>query len=171
MSGKDANERKVPVSLWFAALVAILMGAMYIFRVFSYLTDSIEEDDILETFVITFFAILYFAMFVRLLMSVFGLPSGNRRSWRSTVRMGVAYIATTVVCYMGIGFMTNDMVFGEVTIPSWAMSVVMAILAVYMFRKEITDFFTPTYADPVGLSEWVMYLFGRDPFRGKRFRV
>ena len=172
MEGTDgSHDKKAPASLWFAAAIAILMGAVYLFRMFSYMSDSMDEQDHMRSIVITFFVVLYFLMFVKLLTSVFGLPSGNRRSWRATVRMGIAYIATTAVCYMGIEFLANDVTVGMVTIPSWAMSVVMAALVFYMFGKEVRDFFTPSYADPVGALEWFFYIIGMDPFRGSRFTI
>ena len=163
--------RKAPAALILAALAAVIVGAMYLLNVFSFMSKTVEEQDMVGTIVSTFFVILYFGMFTRLLVSVFGLPSGSRKSWRSTVRMSVSYIVLTLISYQGFDFVSRDLVFDGFTIPAWILSLVMLLVIVYMFKRDVREHFTPSYAEPVGIQLWLLYAFYWDPFRGSRFRV
>lgn len=163
--------RKAPATLPFATIVAMLMSAMYFYRVFSFIPVAIEEDD--TTLLVTAFALmlLFFLMFVRFIIALFRLSSGSRKAWVTTVRMAGSYILLTVLGFLGLEVLSTDINFGVFAIPSWVMSVVMIVLIAYMLLPNIRDYFTPTYADKVGLSSWVGYIFGRDPFAGKRLVV
>ena len=163
--------RRAPAALILAALAAVIVGAMYLLNVFSYMSKTVEEEDMVGTVVSTFFVILYFVMFTRLLVSVFGLPSGSRKSWRSTVRMAVSYIVLTIISYQGFDFISRDLSYDGFTIPAWVLSLVMLLVLIYMFKGDVREYFTPSYAEPVGIQLWLLYAFYLDPFRGSRFRV
>ena len=163
--------KRMPPALLLSALAAVIVGAMYLLNVFSYMSVSVEEEDMMRILVSTFFVILYFVMFIRLLVSVFGIPAGIRRSWRSTVRMATSYIVLTVISYNGFDFVSKDLSYGGFTVPAWALSVVMFIVIIYMFKSDVREHFTPSYAEPVGVLYWLLYAFYPDPFRGSRFRI
>ena len=163
--------KRAPAALILAALAAVIVGAMYLLNVFSYMSMTVEEEDMAGTVVSTFFVILYFIMFTRLLVSVFGLPSGSRKSWRSTVRMAVSYIVLTIISYQGFDFISRDLSYDGFTVPAWVLSLVMLLVLVYMFKGDVRAHFTPSYAEPVGIQFWLLYAFYSDPFKGSRFRV
>jgi len=47
----------------------------------------------------------------------------------------------------------------------------MFIVIIYMFKSDVREHFTPSYAEPVGVLYWLLYAFYPDPFRGSRFRI
>ncbi|MFA6710758.1 MAG: hypothetical protein WC067_03700 [Candidatus Methanomethylophilaceae archaeon] len=164
--------RRAPRSLQFAVLVAMLMSAMYFFRIFQYMPTAVQSKDVatvLWTFVMM---LLFFGMFVRFVIYLFRLPSGSRRAWAGTVRMAISYVALTVLGELGVLQIASTTVdLNIIQISPWIMSGVMLLLMVYMFMKPIRDFFTPTYADRVGGTSWLKYVFWIDPFDGKRMIV
>jgi tellurite resistance protein TehA-like permease len=163
--------RRPPVSLPFAAVVAMVMSAMYLYRAFMSISDAIESEDMYLVATSFAFMLLFFAMFVRFVIALFRLPSGSRKAWATTVRMAISYIALTVLGAFGVTMLSATVDFGVIVIPSWAMSAVMVLLLVYMFIGEVRDFFTPSYAENVGIWQWIKYVAWIDPFSGRRMAV
>lgn len=164
--------RRAPRSLPFAVLVAMLMSAMYFFRIFQYMPTAVQSKDVATVLWTFAMMLLFFGMFVRFVIYLFRLPSGSRRAWAGTVRMAISYVALTVLGELGVLQMVSTTVdLDVIQISPWIMSGVMLLLMVYMFMKPIRDFFTPTYADGVSGMSWLKYVFWIDPFDGKRMVV
>ena len=164
--------RKPPASLPFAALVAMVMSAMYFFRIFQYMPTAVQSNDVITVLWTFLMMLLFFGMFVRFVIYLFRLPSGSRRAWAGTVRMALSYIALTILGEFGIlQIMSTTVDFGIIQISPWIMSGVMILLIIYMFMRPIRDFFTPTYADKVDGKSWLKYVFWVDPFNGKKMIV
>jgi len=164
--------RKPPASLPFAALVAMMMSAMYFFRIFQYMPIAVQSNDVVTVLWTFSMMLLFFGMFVRFVIYLFRLPSGNRRAWAGTVRMALSYIVLTILGKFGIlQIMSTTVDFGIIQISPWIMSGVMILLIIYMFMRPIRDFFTPTYAEKVNGKSWLKYVLWIDPFNGKKMIV
>lgn len=164
--------RRPPSGLTLAAVVAMTMSAMYLYRIFAYMPAAIESDDFVTVATTFLWMLLFFGMFIRFVICLFRLPSGSRSAWAGTVRMACSYILLTALGEFGVfSIMSTAVDFGMFTIPSWAMSVVMALLIAYMFTGGVRDFFTPTYAGKVPMLSWAGYVLWLDPFNGKRMKV
>ena len=168
-SGKGSRES--PALLPLVSAVAVLMSAMYLYKVFAYMPQAIDDNDLIRVSVALGLIVLFFMMFVRFVIAIFRLFSGSRRAWVTTVRMAITYLVLLAVGMSGFQSVSSDIELGIVTIPWWAMSAVMCALIVYMFLPSVRAFFTPAYAEPVGPFSWALYILALDPFRKGRMKV
>ncbi|NLL94406.1 MAG: hypothetical protein GX224_01410 [Thermoplasmatales archaeon] len=163
--------KKAPPVLSFAALAAVLFAAMYLYKAFMNVPEAAASNQVGAVGLAMLLMLFFFVMFVRFVISLFSMFSGNRRAWASTVRMCVSYIALVVLGAVGMPLLFGDMEFWGVVIPQYLMVAFMVAVTALMFLPGVRAFFTPAYAEPVGIGGWALFVAGIDPFGARKLRV
>lgn len=163
--------KKPPALLGLAACAAILFAAMYLYKAFLNIPPAVETKDAETLFLTIGIMLFFFVMFVKFVISLFSMFSGNRRAWASTIRMCVTYLVSVFLVIIGMPLFFSDMTLWGITIPPLFMVAYMVCLIAFMFLPHVRLFFTPAYAEPAKMQSWALFLVGADPFAARKLRV
>ena len=163
--------RKQPTLLIVVALVAMFFASFYLYRVFEAIPDAMETASPTALMVTLGMMLIMFVLYTNYVITIFRLSSGSRKAWVGVIRFSITYTFMAVLGTIGLSEMLPMEVAFQGTYAMWILIAVVIVLILYMLTGNVRKFFTPGYADEVGLKEWAKYIAGIDPFRGKNLVI
>ena len=161
---KIDRKKKTPPILYLIEFVSILVATLYLLRLFDSLPSLRDEMTPLTGLLAVILSGFMFGQYIFHLMAVFKMSSGLKMAWASMVRTSCSYII--LMCITESSLM-RYLPFSVVTYESWILVAVMGLVIVLMMTGKVRDYFTPAYAEPVSLKEWIPYIWYHDPFKDR----
>jgi len=163
--------RKPPMLLIAVALVALFFASFYLYRVFEAVPGAMETASPVALMVTLGMMLMMFVLYTNYVITIFRLSSGSRKAWVGVIRFSITYTLMSVLGTIGLSEILPIEAAFQGTYAMWILIAVVVILIMYMLTPNVRKFFTPGYADEAELKEWVKYIAGVDPFRGKNLVI
>lgn len=163
-SFKPIDKKRAPKILFPIGMVSLVVASMYLMRLFGSIPALRTEMTMFQLSFSIVIAGFMFGQYIFHVMAIFKLSSGMKVAWASMMRTSCSYILLMVVAESSI---MHFLPFNVVTYESWPLVVVMCVVILTMLLGKVREFFTPAYADPVGLKDWLWYILYQDPFKGQ----
>jgi hypothetical protein len=163
--------RKQPTLLIVAALVAMFFASFYLYRVFEAIPAALETASPAALMITLGMMLIMFVLYTNYVITIFRLSSGSRKAWVGVIRFSITYTSMSILGTIGLSEILPIEAAFQGTYAMWILIVVVIVLITYMLTENVRKFFTPGYADEAELKEWVKYVAGVDPFRGKNLVI
>jgi len=163
--------RKPPTLLIAVALVALFFASFYLYRVFEAIPEAMETASPLALMATLGMMLIMFVLYTNYVITIFRLSSGSRKAWVGVIRFSITYSMMSILGTIGLSEILPIEAAFQGTYAMWILIAVVIVLIVYMLTGNVRRFFTPGYADEAELKEWMKYIAGVDPFRGKNLVI
>ncbi len=161
------NAKARPRPLPLLSLVTLLFAVLYFISILQAIPQVMDDaqDRLGLVYLVAALGVMFY-LFINQLVTTMRLSRGERRSWQRMARLTVAYIALGSLS-LTLG---QDTVWLAQYLEASSLLVIvwMALMLGYLHTAAVRRFFTPPYAEESSAIGWLLYVAGRDPFKGMR---
>jgi len=159
----EARPRPLP----FLSLVTLLFAVLYFISILQSIPQVIEGsgDRPGLLYLVAVLGVMFY-LFTNQLATTLRLSRGDRLSWQRMARLSMAYIAIgslSLVLGQDTVWLAQYLEASSVLVIAW-----MALMLGYLHSAAVRRFFTPPYAEEASALGWLLYVAGKDPFKGMR---